>query len=231
MNQFYSWYEKEKEEFEKTIKISLSKFSPETEGIYKNIYTINYLSKRRELKRFFDSDYFRITYSSLLEAFHLALNSYFRGSAYIIRNSLECYFKFSIQIAKKDSYSINDRVFVENKKTFHKLAEEVYPPYFKDLVIGNISRLEKIYSDFSGLSHSLTTSSIQSVLLYFSDVGNNIALKDEILKNLKLYTDYMIQNFLSLLYPSFIKWDKLELEELFTFVFPRKAVKRYLSFI
>lgn len=201
------------------------------EIIYRNLFSINYLSTRLELKKYFDSVYFRLMKSCLIEAFQLSLNGYYKGASYVYRSSIENYFKYSLLVAGNGEIELNDRVFTVNKKKFTELVEDNYPEEFKRKVVSNISKLEKIYKGASGLSHSLTEDNQKSIISYFSDIGKNMSLKKKVFLDLEIITTCISRDIIPILIESYKKWDSDELDELFSFMYANKEKDRYLKII
>ena len=79
-----------------------SKYSEELAEIFFFFFSINYLRNKVETKRYFNTTYFKITYSCLLESYSLILNNYPRGSSLVLRSALENFIKHVINIINSE---------------------------------------------------------------------------------------------------------------------------------
>lgn len=227
-------------QFEKILgtsnhEILKASYRNELEKIFCIIYAINYLKNRVEVKRFFQTDYFRIAYSCLLEAYSLLLNNYSRGSALVLRSALENYLKHTLKIINElyeESYKINDRSYSVNKGEFEKVINNILKVSFKQECKTINGKMEAEYKQLSGLSHSLTPESINNTLYFFFDI-NDINKKNidiVIDKFIKVATQIFSLSII-LCEPSLRLWDKMELETLLDFVYGSKKKNSYIKMI
>ncbi|WP_049042632.1 hypothetical protein [Clostridium sporogenes] len=205
----------------------------ELREIFECIYMINYFSNRIELKSKFDSKYFNISMSCLIEAFDLLINNYSRGSSLVLRSALENFIKHVIQVYLIETgdvaYKINDRSYNANKITLDKISDK----YIKEqLVIKSKSinsRMETEYKKLSGISHSLVAESENNTLKYFEDLDKmnkqNILLVIEHFINV---AQCFFSFSLIMCEKSFKNWDSNELKQILKVVFGSSQTKTYL---
>ena len=201
--------------------------------VFSYIYAINYLKNKVELKKYFDSTFFKITYSCLLESYSLILNNYSRGSSLVLRSALENFTKHIIHIVNSEYnevYPINDRSYSINKTTLEKVINERIKENFKQLSKEINGKMEREYRILSGLSHSLTPESINNTLNYFFDLRNvndeNVSL---VLGKLKEVCMLIFSLLVILCEPSFKLWNKDELENILLIVFGRRKTSSYIN--
>ncbi|WP_313757089.1 hypothetical protein [Tissierella sp.] len=207
-------------------------YNDEIEKIFCGIYIINYISKRIELKEYFNSDYFNISFSCLMEAFSLALNNYSRASLLVLRSCLENFLKFIIEVINDPSFEINDRSYSANKSTLDKAIEKHYLGKLKEESISLNSKMDKKYSMLSGLSHSLTEESKNNIIDYFSDL--DIINKENIKITLIEILEIINQIFsfcIIICRTNFNQWDSLDLKKIFRMVFGQSKTRSFLSLV
>ncbi|WP_434565170.1 hypothetical protein PQ689_03395 [Thermoanaerobacterium thermosaccharolyticum] len=200
--------------------------------IFFSIYALNYIANRVELKNIFQSTYFKISFSCLLETFALILNNYPRAAALVLRSGLENFLKFIIESYKDKKYKINDKVYSENKKTLELIIKEKYDGKLKKECITINSRMETKYKNLSGVSHSLTPESINNIKKYFAELND---IESEIIKNVLEYFDIIIGDmftFSLIISENSLKlWDSKELENIINLAFGSKRTKTLINII
>ncbi|AUD23884.1 MULTISPECIES: hypothetical protein [Bacillus cereus group] len=202
----------------------------EFQKIFSGIFLINYLSNRAELHRFFQTDYYQITFSCIIESYHLLIQNYPRGSLLILRSAIENYFKHLIASVDMEMYKVHDRVFNANKITLDKISNQVYVTDIGVLAKAHISRLESVYGKLSGLSHSLTAES-KSVVRYFSDIKLNNELSLKAIQEYGKVIDSIVYLLFPLCYQSFVLWEKNDFEEILDVYLGKKAQKTMLGLV
>lgn len=200
--------------------------------IFLSIYALNYIANRVELKSIFQSTYFKISFSCLLETFALILNNYPRAAALVLRSSLENFLKFIIESYKDEKYKINDRVYSENKKTLELIIKEKYDGKLKNECIKINSRMEATYKELSGISHSLTPESINNIIKYFTEFND---IKSEIIKKVLDYFNIIIRDmftFSLIISENSLKlWDSKNLGNIIKLSFGSKRTKTLIELI
>ena len=206
-------------------------YQKEIEKIFCGIYIINYISNRIEFRNLFNSDYFEVSFSCLMESFSLILNNYPRGASLVLRSSLENFIKFIIQAANND-FKINDRSYTANKTTLDEIIKTQYSEELRDQSISLNSKMEGIYSSLSGLSHSLTPESKNNTMDYFSDL--NIVNKEYICIVLEKTSEVITQMFsfcIIICQPSLKIWDSWDLQKIFRMVFGKSKTQTFLKML
>lgn len=210
-------------------------YQKEIEKVFLGIYIINYLSNRIELEKFFDYQYYKVSFSCLLESFSLILSNHPRGSSLVLRSALENFIKYIIEVSnslKNIKYPINDRSYSENKKNLECIIKDYYNDDLKQNSISLNSQMETYYKKLSGLSHSLTSESKNNVISYFSDIKilNNDNLKivfDKFLNIIKQMFGFCI----IICEPSLKNWDSYDLNKVLRIVFGKSRTNCFLSML
>ncbi|MFZ4452045.1 hypothetical protein [Salibacterium aidingense] len=225
------------EQFKKVIDISrndelITEYYSDLNRLFSGIYILNYLSKRIELKDTFETYYFKISLSCLLEAYSLIINNYPRGAALVLRSSLENYLKHIISLSNNPQFLVHDRSYSANKKTFEKMINENYSPSLSSICTSINSKMEDVYNNLSGLSHSLTAQSQSNILEYFSDI--HIVKNDNVywvfIKFNEIITAFFSLSLIACQF-SLKSWDSGELVEIMRFVFGRRKTNTYLNLL
>lgn len=212
-----------------------NKFKEKVKSIFLKIYAINYITNRIEVKENFYSDYFKITFSCLIESYTLLLNNYPRGALLVLRSSLENFVKHIIYILNESNghtYDINDRSYTANKVTLDEIIDKTYDIILKTECIRLNSRMENEYKKLSGLSHSLVPESKNSIINYFSDIKiineDNINLTLEKISNIA----ESIFSFCIIICQASIKnWESIQLEKVFRLVFGIRKTETYIELL
>lgn len=211
-----------------------SLYLKEIEKIFCGIYIINYVSNRIELKKFFNSAYFGVSFSCLIESFSLLLNNYPRAALLVLRSCLESFIKFIIEVYSKGNFEINDRSYRANKSTLDKIITDTddFPESFKEEGISLNSKMEAEYSRLSGLSHSLTPEIKNNTINYFSDLNkvNNENIKLALERFLNVI-NHVFSFCIIICQPSFKNWDTFELDKIFRMVFGQRRTKTFLKLV
>lgn len=197
--------------------------SEDVKKAFSYLYIINFISKKVELKRFFNTTYYNVSYSCLIECFTLLLEGYPRGSALVLRSSLENFVKSVIEVVGQGTYSINDRSYSVNRQTLDNIIENEYPEKYKALFKRTNAQMHNLYGKLSGLSHSLTPESQNNLLKFFSDIS--ITSKDNIdtvVEKFLSILEYIFQASLLVARTSLEVWERGNLEEVVSFVFGKK---------
>lgn len=207
-------------------------YNNEINKIFSSLYAMNYISNRVEVRHLFDSEYYNLSFSCVIESFSLILDNYPRGSALVLRSAIENFSKFIIQKSQNNKWTINDRLYNPNKKTIDNIIKCEYDKSVKEISISLNSTMENLYGKLSGISHSLVSESQTNRLNYFSDIN---AIKPEIIKSAIERIDKSIAAIftycLIICKPSLEKWDSYELTLIFELAFGKKKTKSYLSML
>lgn len=194
------------------------------------LYTINFLSKRIELKHLFNTKAFIVSYSCLIESFILLLENYPRGSSLVLRSALENFIKFVIEISGEGKYSINDRSYGENRKTLDKVINSEIPVKYQKIFMTTNAQMHHVYGKLSGLSHSLTPESQNNLLKYFSDsdlmITRNI---DTVITYTISVLEYIFTCSLLVSRSSLERWDRADLNEIIGSIYGKKRTKKLLE--
>ncbi|KYC62070.1 MAG: hypothetical protein SOI41_02700 [Heyndrickxia coagulans] len=202
----------------------------ELERCFSFLYLINFLSKRVELKRFFDSKACLVSYSCLIEAFMLLIENHPRGSSLVIRSAIENFIKNIIKITGGGEYYINDRSYGENIKTLNSIIENHVPEKYKPLFNKTTAQISRLYYLLSGLSHSLTPESEKILLNYFSDTRSiNTENIDTVTDNYLSALEHIFTLSLLICRNSLEIWERENLEEIFRIVYGKKRTQTLLQ--
>ncbi|GAS82374.1 hypothetical protein [Paenibacillus amylolyticus] len=197
------------------------------------LYALNLIARRIELERFFNTQYFSIAYSCLIESYSLALDNHSRGSALVLRSALENFLKSAISVAGNGSYIINDRSYSANKKTLELIIDDVYPEKYKVIFKRTTDQMNRIYGILSGLSHSLTPESQNNMLSFFSDVKT--VSRDRlnfVFNNMKLVFEYIFTSSLLVARSSLELWERSTLKDILSLVYgTKRTAKTLLLFV
>ncbi|MCC0658303.1 hypothetical protein IC175_17240 [Clostridioides sp. ES-S-0123-01] len=207
-------------------------YESELRNIFSSIYSINYLKNKIELRHFFETQYFDITFSCLLESFSLLLNNYQRGALLVLRSSLENFIKHIIQEYNQllsEEYKINDRSYTANKVELEKIIKNNSKWSLKNESRSLNSRMENSYKKLSALSHSLTSESKNNILNYFSDIN---VVNDDNIRFAINNTIEVLQSIFSfsiiICESSFKYWDSYELNKILKLVFGDRKSQTYI---
>lgn len=208
-------------------------FKTKIEKVFLRIYTINYIANRIEVKDKFDSDYFKISFSCLLESYSLVLNNYPRGALLDLRSSLENFIKYVIYILNNSNgftYFINDRSYTANKGTLDEIIDKIYDDILKSECTSLNSKMENEYKRLSGLSHSLVPESKNNIINYFSDIKilneDNINIALEKIANI---AEFIVSFCIIVCQPSIKNWESSELQKLFRLSFGKRKTETYIK--
>lgn len=210
------------------------KYRDELREIFECIYMLNYLSNRIELRRNFESKYFNVSLSCLIEAFQLLINNYSRGSSLVLRSALENFIKhilkFYISNQEECGLEINDRSYTENKITLDKIINSYIKRELTAKGKSINSKMETEYKKLSGLSHSLVAESQNNTLKYFNDLekvnDDNISL---VITHFINVAKYIYSFGIIINEKSFRNWDYSDLKEVLRTVFGSSQTKTYLK--
>ncbi|MEK4181357.1 hypothetical protein NSQ61_17970 [Aeribacillus sp. FSL K6-1121] len=203
---------------------------PDIKKGFSYLYVINYLSKRVELKRFFNTTYYHVSYSCLIEAFHLILENYPRGSALVLRSGLENFLKHTIEISGEGNYKINDRSYTANMNTLEKIINKEVQEKYRKLFRRTNAQMFTVYRELSGLSHSLTVESKSNILRYFTDVKMiNKQNIDFVIEKLVVTLEYLLICSLLISRSSLEKWVRDNLNEILRVAFGQKRTEKFLQ--
>ena len=210
-----------------------SKYSEELAEIFSAIYAINYLRNKVETKRYFNTTYFKITYSCLLESYSLILNNYPRGSSLVLRSAVENFIKHVINIINSEynkSYNINDKSYSANKATLEKIISDVLKRSFEEINKGINGQMERQYRELSGLSHSLTPESISNTFNYFFDLDNvNKKNVDLVIVKFTQVSRLIFSLSIILCEPSLKLWERDELDGILNIIFGKRRRETYIK--
>lgn len=211
-----------------------NKYEAELREIFECVYMLNYLANRIELKKNFQTKYFNITISCLIEAFNLLINNYCRGASLVLRSSLENFIKHILKVYSDNEsnfvININDRSYTANKTTLDKVINNYISLEFKDKCESINSKMEAEYRKLSAISHSLVVESENNIFKYFDDIKKvnevNISL---VINHFIDITKYIYSFSLIINEKSFIQWEYNTLREILNIVFGSSQTKTYLK--
>lgn len=208
--------------------------------IFYSIYELNYLCNRIELRKFYNSNYFDVSFSCLLESFSLILDNYPRGATLVMRSSLENFLKYIIEFYNKygkfEEFYIDDRKYTCNKVTLNNIIEKMnsigkISNEVKSECISLNGKMEMFYKKFSGISHSLVPEN-RNTISYFDEIRmikeNHIKT---IIDNLKEIVNIFVSFALILGIESFKNWNLEDLREVVEISFGKKKTKTYIKLI
>lgn len=204
-------------------------YSAKIEENFSYLYALNVIARRIELVKFFDTQYFSIAYSCLIESFSLVLDNHSRGSSLVLRSALENFLKNVVQIAGNNSYRINDRSYSANQQTLESIIDNEYPDKYRELFKKTNAQMNRIYGILSGLSHSLTPESQNNMLSFFSD-SKTISRDriDFVFDNMKLVLEYIFTSSLLISRTSLELWDRSTLKDVLSLVYGTKRTANTL---
>lgn len=198
-------------------------------SVYKQIFFINYLANRVETKNFFDTDYYKISFSCLVEANLALLSNYSRGSSLLLRSSLESMLKHLIITLDKNS-EIDDRQYSKNYDALKKSKST--NSKIKERVLLLNEKMKSLYSNLSSISHSLTELTNENVYKYFSDNRDlNKKSVSAIMNFFEQLVNYTVEISLYLSLCSLENWDTEDLDSLLSLVYGNKRKEKMIRFI
>lgn len=209
-------------------------------NIFYSIYELNYICNRIEVRKFYDSNYFNVSFSCLLESFSLVLDNYPRGAALVMRSSLENFLKYIIEFYNKyescEEFSIDDRKYTCNKVTLTEIIGKIYnmgeiSEQVKSECLSLNGKMESIYKKLSGISHSLVPEN-RNTISYFDEIRN---VKENyiqiIIGNLNDIANIFISFTLILGIKSFKNWNSDDLREVIGISFGKKKSNTYIKML
>lgn len=210
-------------------------YSKELKSIFLKIYAINFISNRVEFSELFKSNYYSVSFSCLLESFSLILNNYPRGSALVLRSSLENFIKYIIDqydSIDEPKYLVNDRSYTENKKTLEVVINNECNTSFKEMGHSLNSKMETQYRKLSALSHSLIPESKNNTIQYLSQIDNiNIDNLNIVIEKFVNITDNIFSFCIILCSFSLKEWETDTLEKIFRLAFGKNKTKKVLNLV
>ena len=199
--------------------------------IFTKIYFLNYSTARIEVRKTYESDYFSVTRSCLLESFMLFSQNYLRASSLVLRSSIENFIKFLLGLYNQ---KIDDRVYTNNKNELDNFikSSKKFPPNARNSFIQMNNKLLTLYKQLSGISHSLTQKSKVLSINFTNDIVC-VSSEDisEIDKKLNQFLDLIIMCIIHLNKNSLNHLPKSELNSMFRLVMGNKKTARLLEII
>ncbi|GCD83710.1 hypothetical protein PTHTG4_27740 [Parageobacillus thermoglucosidasius] len=199
-------------------------------NLFKRIYFINITNTKAEFRGRFSNDFYKISFSCLVEALLLFSQNYIRASSLVLRSAIENYLKHQLQI---NNAKINDRVYLENKIKFDEVINSKnYKDNEKLSLIKFNEKLLTLYKRLSGFSHSLTIESKNLQIDFISDFNNLLDNNIRILYNhFRSTLDYFIMLNIHTLKESLTYWSRDDLNNFFRIVMGNKRIKRLIRII
>lgn len=219
--------------FKQQIGVSSHCTESEILDIFKRIHSINYLSFRTEVSETFNNIYYKMTLSSIKEAFLLFNNNFVRAASLVLRSGIENYLKFLLH---HQDLPIHKRVFQVNHNTLNDYLKTNYhtkPNYQKSLTTLN-ARLLSYYKKLSGLSHSLTKESKFFIITFLEDIHTPKEYSSKKKNFLKLYIGFLeTVNLYNLFYCTYSlkNWNLDHLKQLLSINMGNKRLERILKVI
>ncbi|QGG51432.1 hypothetical protein [Lysinibacillus pakistanensis] len=198
--------------------------------IFNKIYFVNYLTSRIEVRSNYDSNYFKVTRSCLIEAFILFSQNYLRASSLVLRSSIENFIKHLLQL---QSQKINNRVYIENKNEMDNYLSSISAPVnLKTSLLKINEKLLSLYKNLSGISHSLTNES-KSFSINFTTEIKELSFENinKVHKNLDDYLDLLILIIIILNKSSLKHLPTFEINSMLRLVMGNKRTARLLKII
>lgn len=210
------------------------KFNDKIEKVFLKIYALNYISNRIEICEKFQCNYFKISFSCLMESFSLVLNNYPRGASLVLRSSLENLIKYIISTYNSDeeAYNIDDRSYTSNKVTLQKIIDNNYNNDLNKKCTTINSQMERDYKRLSALSHSLVPESATNTFKYFSDmniINNDIII--EVLDKLNDVLKYIFSFCMIVCQNSIKKWETTNLIKIVRLVFNENTTNNFIKIL
>jgi hypothetical protein len=198
--------------------------------LFKRIYFINITHTKAEFRNKFSNDFYKISYSCLVEALLLFSQNYIRASSLVLRSAIENYLKHQLQI---NNANINDRVYLENKNKFDEVINSKnYKNNEKLSLIKFNEKLLSLYKKLSGLSHSLTIESKNLQIDFISDFTD---LQDKNIRSLYDHFCPTLDCFIMLnihtLKEPLTYWSKDDLNNFFKTAMGNKRIHRLIRII
>lgn len=136
--------------------------------LFNKIYFINYIKNRIENRKLFNSIYFDVTFSCLIEGLVLFSQNYLRSCSLVLRSSIENYAKHILFI---NGESIDKKVYINNKNKIDSVISKSLLPSRIKLSVQKLNDiLLSHYKKLSGLSHSLTVESTRLTFSFTTDL-------------------------------------------------------------
>lgn len=208
-------------------------YKKDLEKIFLCLYAINYIQGRTEVKGNFNCDYYRISFSCLIESFSLIINNHPRAASLVLRSGLENFIKFIIFINNKkndENYSINSRSYTANKNTLSCIIDKKYSAFFRDETNSLNSKMEAEYKKLSALSHSLVPESKDNTMKFLSEIKTlNKKNTEVVLEKIKKVELYIFSFCIILCKTSLKNWQSDELGKILRLVFGKPRTKTFLK--
>ena len=198
--------------------------------IFKRIYLLNLLKNSPALSTLKNNDYFKNSFSCIIESFDLLVSNHIRASYLILRSSMESYLKCIINILV--STKPHNSSFKENKNII--LEHISKSPYYNNIFSfeKNITNLGSLYGDFSALTHSDTSLIENFSANYLLEIRNVSESSFECCANRFLS---VLELFIKILFPVFIdsfkQWNSLVLKDILSVTFSKSEVNDILTSI
>lgn len=209
-----------------------------SEKAYNVLYVINYFSNRVELRRDFSDDYFKMTFSCLIEATVLLTTGYPRATLLTLRNGIDFFTKFIIhhQIHSDELCRevINPSRYTPNKGAVDRILKiksandgELWNEY-KSIN----SKLESKYTDYSQLVHDLYPNTRINIASYFDEAINQDLV---VCKNVGEALEEVFKSILFLMLiiqvDSLKNWDSDVLREILSLCLSKGDIKKVFKWI
>lgn len=206
-------------------------YAPLLKEIFTKLYFLNYSTARIEVRKTYESDYFSVTRSCLLESFMLFSQNYLRASSLVLRSSIENFIKFLLELYNQE---IDNRVYINNKNKLDDfiIASKNFLPNAEKSFIKMNNKMLTFYKQLSGISHSLTQKSKVLSINFINDI-TCISSTDisEVYKKINQFLDLIIMCIIYLNKNSLNHLPKYELNSMFRLVMGNKKTARLLKII
>ncbi|PGO26295.1 hypothetical protein CN982_18330 [Bacillus cereus] len=207
-------------------------YKEETFMLFSKLYALNYLTNRVEVSSSFESSYYNVTSSCLIESFSLLIENHPRGCLLVIRSGLENFLKHLILAFGDSTHKIHDRQYVVNKNTLDKVIEATIEERLQSFIQTINEQLLSQYKQLSGLSHSLVPQSKDTIVNYFSELKivkqENIDLA---IKNYEKLISYIFDTCVIFTTKSLKQWEYSLLDELLSLTYGNKKKTSMLNLI
>lgn len=216
LKQFESYYE----QIFSNIPINNNPWKSKEKKTFLQLYILWNISKRPELKRWLNDEYYIVAISFLLQSFTCLTLNQASGALLLIRSSLENFVKFGLSVAGE---TIDRNLFKNNISKFRKKWAS------SPILISSIDRIPDTYRKLSKIAHSATTSEIDMA----EYLGRSFDITENDFTNTNNYITKIIEIYMVVIFyicrDSFKYWDGNDLKKLLQIGFNNKITENLIE--
>ena len=200
--------------------------------LYRKIYLLNLLKNRSELADKTCNNYFKVSFSCILESFHLFINKDLRAAYLVLRVSIESYLKF-VLLNFINNYNLKHKVNERNFSINYDLLIDILSDT-KELDCFNIEHSLEVFSNYysrlSSLAHANTNLIDNFNPEYLFEIPCH---SEKIFKEFYNIFKTLVELYAKLLIPiclnSFVNWDLIVLKRILKVGLSNKAINDIIN--